>query len=64
MKILHSLPSASRRRFMRDALRTAVGVGAVTTVLSLQTKQSKADTSGVPIRPPGALKVDDFLNSC
>ncbi|MDB1125561.1 ferredoxin-type protein NapG [Vibrio algarum] len=64
MKILHSLPSASRRRFMRDALRTAVGVGAATTVLGLQTKQSKADTSGVPIRPPGALAEPEFLNSC
>ncbi|MGJ7095383.1 ferredoxin-type protein NapG [Vibrio hannami] len=64
MKINHSLPSASRRRFMRDAARTAVGVGAAATVLGLQTQQSKADTGSVPIRPPGALAEQEFLNAC
>ncbi|USD68012.1 ferredoxin-type protein NapG [Vibrio sp. SCSIO 43136] len=59
-----SLPSASRRRFMRDAARTAVGVGCAATVLSLQTKQSKADTTSVPVRPPGALEESEFLNAC
>jgi ferredoxin-type protein NapG len=65
MKILHSLPSASRRRFLRDAVRTAVGVGAATSILALQSEQSKASGgSGVPVRPPGALGEDEFLSAC
>ncbi|MGR5140265.1 ferredoxin-type protein NapG [Photobacterium sp. DNB23_23_1] len=56
--------SESRRRFLRDAARTAVGVGAAATVLGLQSKQSQADSSGVPIRPPGALPEPEFLQAC
>ncbi|KHT62133.1 quinol dehydrogenase [Photobacterium gaetbulicola] len=56
--------SQSRRRFLRDAVRTAVGVGAAATVLGLQSKQSQADSSGVPIRPPGALPEPEFLQAC
>jgi ferredoxin-type protein NapG len=55
----------SRRRFIRDAVRTAAGVGIVTTVLALQSKQSQArGGSGVPVRPPGALSKGDFEKAC
>ncbi|MDD1780863.1 ferredoxin-type protein NapG [Enterovibrio sp. ZSDZ35] len=53
----------SRRRFLRDAARTAAGAGIAVTVLGLQSKQSQAQ-SGIPIRPPGALEESDFLNAC
>lgn len=57
--------SESRRRFLRDAARTAVGVGAAATLLGLQSKQGQAKTSGgVPIRPPGALAGDQFDQAC
>ncbi|MGR5285943.1 ferredoxin-type protein NapG [Vibrio maritimus] len=57
--------SQSRRRFLRDAARTAVGVGAAATVLGLQSKQGQARISGgVPIRPPGALEGNQFDQAC
>ncbi|MGY3572357.1 ferredoxin-type protein NapG [Vibrio paucivorans] len=57
--------SESRRRFLRDAARTAAGVGAVATVFGLQSVQSQArDGSGVPVRPPGALEKGDFEKAC
>ncbi len=57
--------SESRRRFIRDAARTAVGVGAAATVLGLQSRQSQAKDSGsVPIRPPGALEGNQFEEAC
>ncbi|MCW8328863.1 ferredoxin-type protein NapG [Photobacterium sp. SDRW27] len=63
MKTPRFRTSDSRRRFLRDAMRTAVGVGAAATVLGLQSRQSQADV-GVPIRPPGALNEPDFLQAC
>ncbi|WP_188009140.1 ferredoxin-type protein NapG [Grimontia hollisae] len=54
---------SSRRRFLRDAARTAAGAGVAVTVLGLQSKQSQA-SSGIPIRPPGALEEPAFLNAC
>ena len=60
-----SKTSQSRRRFLRDAARTAAGVGAAATVLGLQSMQSQArDGSGVPIRPPGALPKGEFEKAC
>lgn len=60
-----SKTSESRRRFMRDAARTAVGVGAAATVLGLQSRQSQAHGgAGVPVRPPGALPKGDFEKAC
>jgi len=57
--------SESRRRFLRDTARTAAGVGAVATVLGLQSVQTQArDGSGVPIRPPGALEKGEFEKAC
>ncbi|WP_117234746.1 ferredoxin-type protein NapG [Vibrio maerlii] len=55
----------SRRRFLKDVTRTAVGVGAAATILGIQSKQSQAGGgSGVPIRPPGALPEGDFESAC
>lgn len=60
-----SKTSESRRRFLRDAARTAVGVGAAATVLGLQSTQSQArGGSGVPVRPPGALAKGEFEKAC
>lgn len=56
--------NSSRRRFLRDATRTAVGVGSLATFLGIQSKQSNAQDTGVPIRPPGALKAGDFESAC
>ncbi len=53
----------SRRRFMKDLLRTAAGVGGAVTVLGIQSQQAQA-RQGVPIRPPGALPEGDFENAC
>ncbi|PSW00641.1 ferredoxin-type protein NapG [Photobacterium lipolyticum] len=63
MKTPRFRTSDSRRRFLRDAMRTAIGAGTAATVLGLQTRQSQADV-GVPIRPPGALDEPDFLQAC
>ncbi|MEZ9512009.1 ferredoxin-type protein NapG [Vibrio breoganii] len=57
-------PSPSRRRFLRDAARTAVGVASVATLLGIQSRQSQAGGSGVSIRPPGALPAGDFEAAC
>ncbi|WP_237487091.1 ferredoxin-type protein NapG [Vibrio hippocampi] len=55
----------ARRRFLRDAARTAVGVGAAATLLGLQSRQGQAETSGgVPIPPPGALEGNLFDQAC
>jgi ferredoxin-type protein NapG len=57
--------SEGRRRFLRDTARTAAGVGAAATVLGLQSMQSKArDTTGLPVRPPGALEGEAFESAC
>lgn len=57
--------SESRRRFLRDSVRTAVGVGAFATVLGVQSLQSQArEGSGVPLRPPGALPKGAFEKAC
>ncbi len=65
MKNPRNKTSESRRRFLRDASRTAVGVGAAATLLGLQSLQSQAkETSGVPIRPPGALPDNNFDKAC
>jgi len=65
MKTSRPKISESRRRFLRDASRTAVGVGAAASLLGLQSLQSQArETSGVPIRPPGALPGNDFEKAC
>ncbi|MCV5275291.1 twin-arginine translocation signal domain-containing protein, partial [Escherichia coli] len=51
MKSSQSKTSQSRRRFLRDTVRTAAGVGAAACVLGLQSLQSQArETKGVPIR--------------
>ncbi|MEF1288706.1 ferredoxin-type protein NapG [Vibrio sp. M260118] len=58
-------PSESRRRFLRDAARTAAGVGVAATVLGLQSTQSRArNGEGVPVRPPGALPKGEFEAAC
>ncbi|WP_025504921.1 ferredoxin-type protein NapG [Vibrio parahaemolyticus] len=65
MKSSQSKTSQSRRRFLRDTVRTAAGVGAAACVLGLQSLQSQArETKGVPIRPPGALPEGDFESAC
>ncbi|WP_064607273.1 ferredoxin-type protein NapG [Photobacterium sp. J15] len=64
MKTPRGNMSDSRRRFLRDAVRTAVGVGTAATVLGLQSRQSQADDASVPVRPPGALDEPDFLQAC
>lgn len=57
--------SEGRRRFLRDTARTAAGVGVAATVLGLQSMQSKArDTTGLPVRPPGALEGEAFESAC
>lgn len=60
-----SKTSESRRRFLRDTVRTAAGVGAAATVLGLQSVQTQArDGAGVPVRPPGALPKGEFEKAC
>ncbi|RZQ23435.1 ferredoxin-type protein NapG [Vibrio vulnificus] len=57
--------SESRRRFLRDSVRTFAGVGAAAAVLGLQSKQSQArGGTGVPLRPPGALPKGEFEKAC
>ncbi|WP_413110809.1 ferredoxin-type protein NapG [Thaumasiovibrio sp. DFM-14] len=53
----------SRRRFLKDALRTAAGVGSAVTLLGVQSRQSQA-RQGVPVRPPGALPTGEFEAAC
>ncbi|MEZ8098868.1 ferredoxin-type protein NapG [Vibrio bivalvicida] len=65
MSSSNSKLSESRRRFLRDAARTAAGVGVAATVLGLQSTQSQArNGEGVPVRPPGALPKGEFEAAC
>ena len=53
----------SRRRFITDTLRTAVGVGLVSLTLGVYQRQAAALPS-TAIRPPGAGDEADFLGAC
>jgi ferredoxin-type protein NapG len=55
--------NSSRRRFLADTLRTAVGVGLVSLALGVYQRQAAALPS-TAIRPPGAGTEQDFLGAC
>lgn len=55
--------NSSRRRFMQDTMRTAVGVGLVSLSLGVHQRQTVAMPSNA-IRPPGALDEEDFQGAC
>ena len=55
--------NSSRRRFLTDTLRTAVGVGLVSLTLGVYQRQAAALPS-TAIRPPGARDESDFLGAC
>jgi len=54
---------SERREFMLDAAKMACGAGMLGLGLGLYGKQARALPPGA-IRPPGALKEDDFLGAC
>ena len=54
---------SERREFMLDTAKMACGVGILGLGLGLYGKQARALPPGA-IRPPGALKEDDFLGAC
>lgn len=53
----------ARRRFLRDALRSAGGLAGLTLLLGLQQKQVQA-RDGLALRPPGALPEGEFERAC
>lgn len=53
----------ARRRFLRDAARSAAGLAGVGVLLGLQQKQSQA-RDGLVLRPPGALPEAAFERAC
>ncbi|MEG0055260.1 ferredoxin-type protein NapG, partial [Hafnia sp.] len=53
----------ARRRFLRDAVRSAGGLAGLALVLGLQQKQSQA-RDGLALRPPGALPDGEFERAC
>ncbi|MGO2256994.1 MAG: ferredoxin-type protein NapG [Hafnia alvei] len=53
----------ARRRFLRDAVRSAGGLAGLALVLGLQQKQSQA-RDGLALRPPGALSDGEFERAC
>ncbi|MBI3149315.1 MAG: ferredoxin-type protein NapG [Betaproteobacteria bacterium] len=55
--------ATARRQFLFDAARLACGVGLLGAGLALYAKQSRA-LPPLAIRPPGALKEDEFLGAC
>lgn len=55
--------SVTRRRFMAKIARTAGGVGVFSMALGLFTGQARS-LPAIALRPPGALKEDDFLAAC
>ena len=54
---------SERREFLLDTAKMACGVGMLGLGLGLYGKQARALPPGA-IRPPGALKEDDFLGAC
>ncbi|MEM1050254.1 MAG: ferredoxin-type protein NapG [Pseudomonadota bacterium] len=58
-----SPPSASRRRFLTDALRAAGGCALAGSALAYVARDARA-LPAEAIRPPGALAEDDFLSAC
>lgn len=53
----------ARRRFLRDAARSATGLAGIALIMALPQKQAKA-RSGVALRPPGALPEEQFTAAC
>lgn len=53
----------ARRRFLRDAARSAAGLASIAALLGLQQKQSQA-RDGLALRPPGALANGAFDSAC
>lgn len=53
----------ARRRFLRDAARSAAGLAGIAALLGLQQKQSQA-RDGLALRPPGALANEAFDSAC
>ncbi|MBS0975821.1 ferredoxin-type protein NapG [Serratia rubidaea] len=53
----------ARRRFLRDAARSAAGLAGIAALLGLQQRQSQV-RDGLALRPPGALAEGDFVNAC
>ncbi|OMQ21841.1 ferredoxin-type protein NapG [Serratia oryzae] len=53
----------ARRRFLRDAARSAAGLVGIAALLGLQQKQSQA-RDGLALRPPGALTNGAFDSAC
>jgi len=53
----------ARRRFLRDAARSAAGLAGIAVLLGLQQKQSQA-RDGLALRPPGALANGAFDSAC
>ncbi|MFZ1871802.1 MAG: ferredoxin-type protein NapG [Chania sp.] len=53
----------ARRRFLRDAARSAAGLAGIAVLLGLQQKQSQA-RDGLALRPPGALANEAFDSAC
>ncbi len=60
---LSAVSRAARRQFLLDSARLACGVGLLGVGLGLYAKQAKALPPWA-IRPPGALKEQDFLGVC
>ena len=55
--------AASRRQFLLDSARMACGVGLLGIGIGLYAKQARA-LPPLAVRPPGALKEQDFLGAC
>jgi len=53
----------SRRKFLTETFRTAVGAGMVLATLGVYQRQAKA-LPATAIRPPGAGTEDEFLGAC
>ena len=58
-----SAAAAARRQFLLDSARMACGVGLLGIGIGLYAKQAKA-LPPLALRPPGALKEQDFLGAC
>ena len=63
MPVLDNPLSASRRRFLSDAARTAGACALAGTALAYLARDARA-LPAEAIRPPGALGEDDFLSAC
>lgn len=54
----------SRRKFLKDSVKTVSTVGLAALGLGLYTRQTSAILPAQAIRPPGAIEEEDFLGAC